>query len=58
MNADGSHKRQITNNGAANFAPFFTPDGKRIIFSSNVNDQKGWNFDLYLSTWTGRILNR
>ncbi|RMH37419.1 MAG: hypothetical protein D6690_03375 [Nitrospirae bacterium] len=27
MNADGSDKRQITDNGAANFAPFFTPTG-------------------------------
>lgn len=36
MNADGSHKQQVTSNGASNFAPFFHPDGKRIIFSSNV----------------------
>ncbi|MBI1853756.1 MAG: PD40 domain-containing protein [Planctomycetes bacterium] len=47
MDADGSHKRQITNNGAANFGPYFFPDGKRIIFASNVNDPKGRNFDLY-----------
>ena len=26
MNADGSNKRQVTHNGAANFAPFFHPD--------------------------------
>ncbi len=48
MNADGSDKRQITRNGAANFAPFFLPDNKRIIFASNMNDPKGRNFDLYL----------
>jgi TolB protein len=36
MNADGSGKRQVTSNGASNFSPFFHPDGKRIIFSSNV----------------------
>ncbi|HXF99701.1 MAG TPA: hypothetical protein VNL69_02900, partial [Bacteroidota bacterium] len=30
MDADGSNKRQLTNNGAANFAPFFHPDNKRI----------------------------
>jgi Tol biopolymer transport system component len=58
MNANGSDKRQITNNGAANFAPFFTPDGKRIIFSSNVNDQKGWNFDLYLVDLDGKNLEQ
>lgn len=48
MNADGSDQRAITANGAANFGPFWHPDGKRIIFSSNVNDPKGRNFDLYL----------
>ena len=35
MNADGSNQHQITNLGGANFAPYFTPDGKQIIFSSN-----------------------
>ncbi len=35
MDADGSNKRQVTHNGAANFAPFFFPGGKRIIFASN-----------------------
>ena len=48
MNADGSQLRQITDNGAANFAPFWTPDGKRIIFSSNLHNVKGRNFDLFL----------
>ena len=48
MNADGSDQRQITRNGKANFAPYFHPDGKRIIFSSNQNDPKGRNFDLFL----------
>ncbi|MDX6558288.1 MAG: hypothetical protein QOF72_1337, partial [Blastocatellia bacterium] len=31
MNADGSHKRQVTNLNKASFAPYFFPDGKRII---------------------------
>jgi TolB protein len=39
---------QLTENGAANFAPYFHPDGKHIIFCSNVNDPKGRNFDLYM----------
>jgi TolB protein len=47
-NADGSGAKQITSNGAANFAPFFTPDGKRIIYSSNVLDPKGREFDLFI----------
>ncbi|HEX2204628.1 MAG TPA: hypothetical protein VHG91_15065 [Longimicrobium sp.] len=48
MDADGSDKRQVTRNGAANFAPFFHPDGERIIFSSNLHDPRGRDFDLYL----------
>ena len=47
MNADGSGVRQVTRNGAANFAPFFHPDGQRIIFASNLADKKG-TFHLYL----------
>ena len=48
MNADGSDIKQITNFGKASFAPFFFPDGERIIFSSNVNSQSGRDFDLYV----------
>jgi Tol biopolymer transport system component len=58
MNADGTRKRQVTRNGAANFAPYFTPDGKRIIFSSNLADPKGRNFDLYLVNLDGTGLER
>jgi Tol biopolymer transport system component len=58
MNADGSNKRQVTNNSKANFAPFFFPDGKRIIFSSNMDDPKGRNFDLYKINVDGSGLER
>jgi Tol biopolymer transport system component len=58
MNADGSNKRQITSNGKANFGPYFFPDGKRIIFSSNIDDPGGRNFDLYLINIDGTGLER
>jgi Tol biopolymer transport system component len=58
MNADGSHKRQVTHNGAANFAPYWLPDGKRIIFASNMDDPKGRGFDLYLIHADGSGLER
>ena len=58
MNADGSGRRQITNNGAANFAPFFHPDNKHIIFASNVSDTRGRNFDLYMIGVDGQGLTR
>jgi Tol biopolymer transport system component len=47
-NADGSKARQVTHNRAANFGPYFFPDGKRIIYASNVADPKGRNFDLWM----------
>jgi TolB protein len=47
MNADGSDQRQITNLGGANFGPSWTPDGQRIIFSSNHQNPRSRNFDLY-----------
>jgi TolB protein len=58
MNADGSQKLQITHNGKANFAPYFFPDGKRIIFASNMDDPKGRNFDLYSINVDGASLER
>jgi TolB protein len=58
MDLDGSHVQRLTNNGKANFAPFFTPDDKKIIFSSNMDDPKGRNFDLYLVNLDGMGLER
>ncbi|HEX5966119.1 MAG TPA: hypothetical protein VFY51_09305 [Pyrinomonadaceae bacterium] len=58
MNADGSNKRQVTSNGKANFGPYFFPDGKRIIFSSNLDDARGRNFDLYKINIDGTGLER
>ena len=46
-NADGSEPRQVTQLGSANFAPFFFPDGERIVFSSNHHDPAGREFDLW-----------
>ena len=59
MNADGSDQRQITNLGGANFAPFFTPDGRRIIFSSNHHtDPRLGNFDLFMIGDDGKGLEQ
>ena len=58
MNADGSDQHQITNLGGANFAPFFTPDGRRIIFSSNYRNPHSRNFDLYLVNLDGSGLEQ
>ena len=58
MDADGKNQRQITNNGAANFAPYFHPNGRQIIFSSNMGDARGRNFDLYLINEDGSSLEQ
>ena len=58
MNADGSGIQQVTNYGKASFAPFFFPDGKRIIFSSNINSESGRDFDLYLVNTDGTGLEQ
>ena len=42
-----AQKKQVTKNKATNFGPYFFPDGNRIIFSSNLHDQNGRDFDLY-----------
>jgi TolB protein len=58
MNADGSNDHAVTSNGAANFAPFFLPGGREIIFSSNLADPRGRDFDLYLIREDGTGLRR
>ena len=58
MKSDGSNKRQVTHLNKASFAPYFFPDGKRIIFSSNVADPKGRDFDLYLIKTDGTGMER
>jgi len=60
MNADGTNKRQVTKLAAASFAPFFTPDGKWIIFCTNyfATDPRKRNFDLALIRVDGTGLER
>jgi TolB protein len=47
-NVDGSDLKQVTHLGKANWAPFFHPDGKKIIFSSNHHSKRGYDFQLYM----------
>ncbi|MCS6966777.1 MAG: hypothetical protein NZ473_08470 [Candidatus Kapabacteria bacterium] len=58
MDADGTNVRQVTHNGASNFAPFFHPDGRRIIFSSNMHDPTRRTFSLYIVNIDGTGLRR
>jgi Tol biopolymer transport system component len=58
MDADGTGIRQVTANGAANWAPFLHPDGDRIVFASNLHDPGRFDFALYLVRRDGSSLER
>lgn len=60
MAADGTKKRRVTNLGSGSFAPFFTPDGKRIIFGTNyfATDPRKRNFDIAMINIDGTGLER
>jgi len=55
---DGSNAVQVTSNGAANFAPYFHPSGEKILFSSNMDDPSGRDFDIYMIGVDGTGLER
>jgi len=53
-NVDGSDLRQITHLGKANWAPFYHPSGKKILFSSNHKGSRGFEFNLFMIGEDGR----
>ena len=57
-NVDGSELKQITNLGNANWAPFFHPSGKKVIFSSNHASEKAFPFNLYMINLDGTGLEQ
>jgi len=48
MSLEDREPVQLTDNDAANFGPYFHPDGKRVIFASNLADPRGRDFDLFM----------
>jgi Tol biopolymer transport system component len=58
MDRDGGNIRQVTKLGGANFAPSWTPDGKRLIFASNHHNPRGRNFDIFLINVDGTGLEQ
>ena len=55
---DGSDVRQVTHLGKANWAPFYHPSGKKIIFSSNHLSKRGYDFQLYMVNEDGTGLEQ
>jgi TolB protein len=58
VDTDGTNLKQVTHLGKANWAPYFTPDGKKIIFSSNHASKRGYDFNLYLVNSDGTGLEQ
>ena len=56
--ADGTEMRQVTHLGNANWAPFFTPDGHKILFCSNHASERGFPFNLFLINLDGTELEQ
>lgn len=58
VNVDGSNLKQVTHLGKANWAPFFHPGGKKIVFSSNHHSKRGYDFQLYMINEDGTGLEQ
>ncbi len=57
-NVDGSDLKQLTHLGKANWAPFYHPSGKKIIFSSNHKGTRGFEFNLFMINEDGTGLQQ
>jgi len=57
-NVDGTDIKQITSLGKANWAPFFHPNGEKIIFSSNHKGARGFEFNLFMVNLDGTGLEQ
>jgi Tol biopolymer transport system component len=55
---DGSEERALTSNGKANWAPSFHPDGKTLVFASNMDAAAPGRFSLYAIGVDGTGLRR
>jgi len=57
-NIDGSNLKKITNLGSANWAPFFHPNGKKVLFSTNHHKAKHDGFNLFMIDVDGTHLEQ
>ena len=53
MDADGKNQHRLTNNRHEDWSPFWSPDGKQIVFQSNrdghVHAKHGWStYEIYV----------
>jgi TolB protein len=55
---DGKNVKQVTKLGNANWAPYFHPDGKRILFCSNHKSNIGFPFNIFMINIDGSGLEQ
>ena len=55
---DGSNVQQVTDLPGANWAPFFHPDGERILFTTNHHIDGGRVFDIFMINLDGTGLEQ
>lgn len=57
-NVDGSDLKQVTDLGGANWAPFYHPSGKKILFSSNHAGLLPFPFNIFMIDEDGSNLEQ
>jgi len=57
-NVDGTDMKKITDLGSANWAPFFHPNGKKVIFSTNHHKERHDGFNLFMINVDGTGLEQ